>query len=221
MSNWTGRTSVVEALEAAGWNEVPGYRRTLLRHPSGAVFGIHSPLDGCGLDTPNGASVEFPGDTPDAVVIAACLAAADHPGASLAVELHDEEHAHARTRLALRSAKRRALRRLPHEREGLIFHLERQNQRLTSLLGVMRAAADASVTAGEETAVEAYGLRARVGHLQDRIRVLEATLGRDTPPCGRELSTGEACPDHPHPPADAATGRHATSSTAATSGSTS
>lgn len=203
---WNSRLDVVEALEAAGWTGDPEYPLTLLRHPLGAVFGIHNEAGDCGLDTAGGSPVEFPGNIPDAVVIAACLAASHQdPTTALALELHEERQDHARTRVALTSAKRRARRRLPHEREGLIFHLERRNRRLEELVTIANAAADVTLKAGEEAAAEAYTLRGRVGNLQDRVRVLETVLGGQTLPCGRELSTGQPCPDHPRPePAPAA-----------------
>lgn len=116
-----------------------------------------------------------------------------------AAELHEERHARGRLRTALESAKRRAKRRLPHEREGLIFHLERRNRRLEHLVNLANEAARVTAASGEEAAAEAHGLRERVGHLQDRVRTLETALAGQAPPCDRELSTGQPCPDHPRP----------------------
>ncbi len=114
-----------------------------------------------------------------------------------AAELREERHARGRLRTALESAKRRAKRRLPHEREGLIFHLERRNRHLEHLVNLANEAARVTAEAGQEAAAEAHGLRERVGHLQDRVRTLETALAGQAPPCGRELSTGQPCPDHP------------------------
>jgi hypothetical protein len=73
---WHGRLDVVEALEAEGWIGDPDMPLSILRHPSGAVWGVVNAADDSGLDCPNGAVIEFPGDTPAVVIIAACLAAA-------------------------------------------------------------------------------------------------------------------------------------------------
>ncbi|MGV2914610.1 hypothetical protein [Streptomyces alfalfae] len=182
---WTARRAVVEALEAAGWTPDPELPLTLARHPLGAVFSVYSETGGCGLDLfeASGPPADFPGDIPDAVVIAACLAAShSEPTAALGLELYEEQQDHARTRLALDSAKRRARRRLPHEREGLIFHLERRNRRLEGLINVANAATVALSQAGEEAGSEAYALRERVSRLQARVRDLETQLNSQARP---------------------------------------
>jgi hypothetical protein len=76
---WCGRLDVGEALEAAGWNTDPA--SGVLRHPSGALWGVLNDSDASGLDCPNGAVIEFPRDTPAVVVVAACLAAAESASA--------------------------------------------------------------------------------------------------------------------------------------------
>ena len=76
LGDWLGRLDVAEALEAAGWTPDDAGVPSVLRHPSGAVWAVVSESDDSGLDCPNGAVVEFPGDTPSVVILAACLAAA-------------------------------------------------------------------------------------------------------------------------------------------------
>lgn len=71
---WHGRLDVAEALEAAGWTTDPA--SGALRHPAGAVWSVVNESDDSGLDCPNGAAIEFPGDVPTVVIVAACLAAA-------------------------------------------------------------------------------------------------------------------------------------------------
>jgi hypothetical protein len=73
---WLGRMDIVEALEAAGWRGDEDMPLSVLRHPSGAIWGVTDSGDS-GLDCPNGAVVSFPADTPSIVVIAACLASVD------------------------------------------------------------------------------------------------------------------------------------------------
>ena len=73
---WYGRLDVVEALETAGWTGDPDRPLSILRHPSGAVWGVLNESDDSGLDCPNGTVIEFPGSTPTVVIVAACLAAA-------------------------------------------------------------------------------------------------------------------------------------------------
>ncbi|MFD5910276.1 hypothetical protein ACFWHL_16315 [Streptomyces massasporeus] len=75
--DWYSRLDVTEALEAAGW--VSDETRTVLRHPSGALWALINESDDSGLDCPNGTVIEFPGSTPTVVVVAACLAAAATP----------------------------------------------------------------------------------------------------------------------------------------------
>ncbi|MGW7505946.1 hypothetical protein ACWGIR_31100 [Streptomyces albidoflavus] len=72
---WNSRLDVAEALEAAGWTGAPDRPLEILRHPNGAVWAVHNDHGDCGLDTPGGGGVTFPGDVPDTVIIAACLAA--------------------------------------------------------------------------------------------------------------------------------------------------
>jgi chromosome segregation ATPase len=71
-----------------------------------------------------------------------------------------------RVRLAWKSAARRAKRREPHEREGLIFHLERENALLHSFVQVANAAATASHTARAESSAEVVRLREEIGRLR-------------------------------------------------------
>lgn len=69
----TDRLDVIEALETAGWigdNENP---LSLLRK-NGASFAV---TGGLSLSGPTGWTAEFPLETPAAVVVAACLAAAE------------------------------------------------------------------------------------------------------------------------------------------------
>lgn len=68
------RLDVVEALEAAGWIGDASNPLGLLRK-NGATFGVHG--GDSGLDGPGGWTVQFPADMPAAVIVAACLAAAD------------------------------------------------------------------------------------------------------------------------------------------------
>jgi hypothetical protein len=84
---WLGRLDVVEALEAAGWTGADDMPLNVLRHPSGAAWAVHNESDDSGLDCPNGAVIEFPGDTPTVVIVAACLAAAD-PGETRGTSKH-------------------------------------------------------------------------------------------------------------------------------------
>lgn len=73
---WYGRLDVIEALEDAGWTN--DEERHVLRK-NGAVWALINAAEDSGLDCPNGAVIEFPGDTPTVVVVAACLAAAATP----------------------------------------------------------------------------------------------------------------------------------------------
>ncbi|MEW2068444.1 hypothetical protein [Streptomyces sp. NPDC007346] len=66
------RPTVTEALEAAGWTGTPAR----LSHPSGAALSQMSDTGDCDLECPSASTVDFAADTPDAVVLAACLAAA-------------------------------------------------------------------------------------------------------------------------------------------------
>ncbi|MFF4661987.1 hypothetical protein [Streptomyces sp. NPDC001282] len=76
--DWHGRQDVLEALESEGWTGDADMPLSIVRHPSGAVWALANEAEDSGLDCPNGAVIEFPSDTPSAVIIAACLAAT-HP----------------------------------------------------------------------------------------------------------------------------------------------
>lgn len=107
------RVAVVRALEAAGWSADEHSYSLLyshLRHPLGPTLARHIEAGDCELHIPEGGRpVTFPGTAPDAVVIAACLAAShSDPSTGLALALYEERQDHERTRLALTSAKRRA-----------------------------------------------------------------------------------------------------------------
>ncbi len=71
----TDRMDVVEALETAGWTGDDDNPLGILRH-NGAVWCCINDSGDSGLTCPNGAVLDFPGDTPAVVVVAACLAAA-------------------------------------------------------------------------------------------------------------------------------------------------
>ncbi|MFE9738862.1 hypothetical protein [Streptomyces sp. NPDC006477] len=73
---WLGRLDVVEALEAAGWTGDDDMPLSILRHPSGAVFGVSNEDGDSSLDCANGEVIEFPSGVPTVVIVAACLAAA-------------------------------------------------------------------------------------------------------------------------------------------------
>ena len=75
---WLDRMDVVEALEAGGWIGDEENPLGLLRR-GGAIWGVINDSGDSGLDCPNGAVIEFPGDTPAVVIVAACLAAAASP----------------------------------------------------------------------------------------------------------------------------------------------
>ncbi|MFJ7592483.1 hypothetical protein ACIQZO_34960 [Streptomyces sp. NPDC097617] len=73
---WNERIGVAEALDAADWTGDTLDPRGLLKHESGAVWAVVNETGGCALDLPGaGASIAFAAKIPDAVVIAACLAA--------------------------------------------------------------------------------------------------------------------------------------------------
>jgi hypothetical protein len=77
----------------------------------------------------------------------------------------EEEQENARLRLALKSAQRRARRRLPHEREGLIFRLEQDNKQLHAFVEIANEAARVQREAWEGAQDELERLRARVDEL--------------------------------------------------------
>ena len=177
MTIWKARHHVAQALEAAGWSGEPDDTLGMLRHPLGPVWAVASESGDCCLDVPERGTVTFLGDVPDPVVVAACLAATDlEVVAAVAARLWKEEQDHARTRLALKSAKRRAARRHPHEREGLIFHLEQRNARLEQLVILANETARVCAQAGEDAAAEAHRLRLCTGRLRARVIELENTL---------------------------------------------
>ncbi|WP_405893815.1 hypothetical protein OG272_16135 [Streptomyces sp. NBC_00104] len=164
---WNPRLAIVEALEEAGWSGDEENPLGLLRHGE-AVWGVTSPAGDSSLTERGGAVVDFPADTSAALIVAACLVASGQAG-DQAAELK-------RLRLALSSAKRRAKRRLPHEREGLIFHLERQNDRLYGLAQIANAAAEVSAKGWDDARREAGKLREMNGRLRTRIADAEARL---------------------------------------------
>lgn len=83
-----------------------------------------------------------------------------------------------RLRLALASAKRRAARRQPHEREGLIFHLERENHRVHEYVRIANEAAQVSHRSWEAATEEARKLREKNAELRTRIDGLMEQLER-------------------------------------------
>lgn len=78
----------------------------------------------------------------------------------------EEEQDTARLRLALQSARRRALRRQPHVREGLIFRLEQDNKQLHAFVAIANEAARVQRQAWEGAQAELESLRARVAELE-------------------------------------------------------
>lgn len=76
MTGNVARTIVRTVLEAAGWEQIPpGRSSTMLKHASGIVWEAEVPSGGCFIDLLNGVSIPFARTAPDAVVLAACLAA--------------------------------------------------------------------------------------------------------------------------------------------------
>lgn len=71
---WLDRVDVFEVLETAGWTVDPDYPLSIIRCGD-AVFAVTNECNDSGLTCPNGATVDFPSDTPSMVIIAACLAA--------------------------------------------------------------------------------------------------------------------------------------------------
>lgn len=71
------RRVVTAALDAAGWTSISTQLSALLlRHTSGAVWETTTQAGDCALSVPGGPIVAFHRKVPNAVVIAACLAAA-------------------------------------------------------------------------------------------------------------------------------------------------
>ncbi|MER0443145.1 hypothetical protein ABR738_00890 [Streptomyces sp. Edi4] len=71
---WTTRLDITEALEADGWEGDPDNPLELLRK-NGATWALVNDANDSSLSS-DGWTVEFPSDCPDAVIIAACTAAA-------------------------------------------------------------------------------------------------------------------------------------------------
>ncbi|MFC8463373.1 hypothetical protein [Streptomyces sp. NPDC057250] len=65
------RDTVTKALKAAGWTGTPAR----LSHPTGATLSQMSDAGDCDLECPGASTLDFTADTPDAVVLAASLAA--------------------------------------------------------------------------------------------------------------------------------------------------
>lgn len=104
------------------------------------------------------------------------------------IRLADQE----RLRRALASAKRRAARRQPHEREGLIFHLERENKRVHEYVRIANDAAQVSHRSWEAAAEEARKLREKNAELRTRIDDLVERLERHD----RQMEPAPADVDH-------------------------
>ncbi|MGW7100457.1 hypothetical protein [Streptomyces sp. NPDC054838] len=79
VDEWKTRLNVTEALEAAGWTGDDANPLELLRSGNGATWALHNDACDSSLTGPGRWTVEFPSDTPDAVIVAACLAAAKTP----------------------------------------------------------------------------------------------------------------------------------------------
>ncbi|MFF5668860.1 hypothetical protein ACFY8S_01770 [Streptomyces hygroscopicus] len=197
---WNPRLDVVEQLEAAGWTGDEENPLGLLRC-NGASWGVTSEGGDSSLTEPAaGETIDFPSGTPAKLIVAACLAAAE--------QFEDLVHQIGRLRLALASAKRRAARRQPHEREGLIFHLERQNNRISAFAHLASEAALAGGRGWDETREEVRKLRERNGQLLTRIddllkrledleRQLAAERCRCPEPATGCEGCGDACHDQP------------------------
>ncbi|MEU2265015.1 hypothetical protein ABZ568_00875 [Streptomyces olindensis] len=158
--SWNPRLDVVEALEEFGWIGDEDNPLGLLRHGN-AVWGVSNTSGDSSLTEPGGAVIDFPSDTSVELVVAGCLGASGQ-----LVELIARA---GRLNLALASAKRRAKRREPHEREGLIFHLERENKRVHEYVAIANDAAQVSHRSWESAIEEARKLRERNGELLARI----------------------------------------------------
>ncbi|MER7477351.1 hypothetical protein ABTX60_06810 [Streptomyces sp. NPDC126510] len=164
---WNPRLDVVEALEEFGWIGDEENPLGLLRHGD-AVWGVGNDSGDSSLTEAGGAVIEFPSDASVELVVAGCL------GASW--QLVDLIARAGRLNLALASAKRRAKRREPHEREGLIFHLERENKRVHEYVQVANEAAQVSHRSWESAIEEARKLPERNGELLARIDALTERL---------------------------------------------
>ncbi|MFC5217276.1 hypothetical protein [Streptomyces coerulescens] len=182
------RDDVRTPLLAAGWVETAAGS---LVADNGAFWAETNDSLDSGVDSPDKAwSVLFGSDVPAPVIVAVATVAAkggedgvlqrlcsEIDGAHLA--RWEEEQDHQRTRLAWKSAARRAQRRQPHEREGLIFHLERENSRLHAFIRLANDAARASSTAWEESSADAFRLREEVGRLHSQRAQLRARMEAD------------------------------------------
>lgn len=84
-----------------------------------------------------------------------------------------------RYQTAWQSARRRAARRQPHEREGLIFHLERENTRLHAFARLAHEAAEVSAKAWEQGSAEVARLREENARLRTRVADLEGALAAE------------------------------------------
>lgn len=205
---WNRRLDVVEALGEFGWTGDGDNPFGLLRHGE-AVWGVSSNAGDSSLIEPGGAIVEFPGDASVELVVVGCLGASG--------QLLELIARAGRLNLALASAKRRARRRQPHEREGLIFHLERQNARLSAFVHLANEAAQVSGSAAEQaatewdaargearTAREANGrLCKRVALLEVRVADLERELAAERCRCPEPAPSCEGCGDTCHDQAEA------------------
>ncbi|MEV6105749.1 hypothetical protein AB0M28_13680 [Streptomyces sp. NPDC051940] len=103
-----------------------------------------------------------------------------------------------RYRLAWLSARRRAKRRQPHEREGLIFHLERQNTRLHAFANLANEAAQASSRAWEQESGEVARLREQVAQMRSGIALCPSNAPSGEPDTAHycALPEGHAVPLH-------------------------
>lgn len=111
----------------------------------------------------------------------------------VSLSLYEEELDTDRLRLALKSAQRRARRRQPHEREGLIFHLERENKRLHSFVRVANEAALVSHRGWEQYSGEAASLREENARLRARVSELEARVAAEECRCPEPAPLCEGC----------------------------
>lgn len=73
---WKTRLDVTEALEADGWTGDSDNPDELLRK-NGAVWALTNDSADSSLSGSEGWTIDLPSDVPDAVVIAACRAAAE------------------------------------------------------------------------------------------------------------------------------------------------
>jgi hypothetical protein len=171
------RDDVRDALTAHGWAEdAEGF----LRKDDALWTETNESLDS-GLDGPGkGYAVEFTRDVPAPVVVAACLAAVGVDVPALLAERERVRAGRDRYRTAWQSARRRAARRQPHEREGLIFHLERENARLHAFVRLAHEAAEVSAKAWEQGSAEVARFREDNARLRARVAELEAAMAAES-----------------------------------------